>query len=323
MLGKLTPDELNECVLSVIKKRRSEILRGSAAGCDSAVIKTDDLMLLTTDPITGGGDDCGKLAVHVCCNDIAASGGEPLAILITVLAPERCNLSDIKRVMSDIEEEAEKLNIEVIGGHSEFTDAVNRMIISATAVGIRKKRFSFVPLKAGESIIVTKTLGLEGTLVIAKAFGDKAELSPSEFSQAMKTEDCLSVVAESVAAVESGAEIAEMHDITEGGVIGALGEILHGRGFGAKIDLSKAPLLEVTDKICRKLDINPMRLLSSGSLIIISPEPEKITKALSKNGIRTSVIGVVTDKEGVFDVSDENTPLEVRPDEICKLFKEQ
>lgn len=321
MIGKLTPDELRECVLSVIKKRRKEVVKGSASGCDSAALRTDELLLLTTDPITGGADYCGKLAVHVCCNDIAAAGGEPMAILVTVLAPENAGLSDIKRVMTDVERESEKLNVEVIGGHSEFTDAVNRTVVSATVVGIKSRNFRFVPFEKGQSVMVTKTLGLEGTSVIAESFAERVRLSDEELAEAKSAGNSLSVVADGRASVESGAEIAAMHDITEGGVLGALCEVLDGSGFGAEIDIDSAPVLAVTKKICAQLSLDPYRLLSSGSMLIVTSEPEKVEKALSGKGIASSVIGKITDGKGVF-VNGRSEAVSVKPDEIYKLFKE-
>lgn len=324
MLGKLTPDELRECVLSVIKKRRKEVISGSEYGVDSAVIKSDDLILLTTDPITGGKGNCGSLAVNVCCNDIAAAGGEPVAMLVTLLAPEDAELSDIKKVMTDIEREAEKLNVEIIGGHSEFTDAVRRMIVSATVVGIKKKKNAFVPIDVGQSIIVTKTLGLEGTSVILDAFSDRVSLFQSEYDEARCIGDSLSVVNEGRLCIESGAELAAMHDITEGGIIGALCEVMHDEAVGAEIDLAAVPFLAITKKLCSELSVDPYRLLSSGSMLIITPQPEIILQTLRKNGISACVIGKTTSESGVFAVSDgKKERLSVQPDEIYRLFKEE
>ena len=59
----------------------------------------------------------GKLAVHINCNDIASAGGEPIGILVTILAPTTSSLDEINDVMKEINEEAEKINVEIISQH--------------------------------------------------------------------------------------------------------------------------------------------------------------------------------------------------------------
>ena len=92
-------------------------------------------MRIDFDPITGAANEIGHLAVHVSCNDIASSGAEPLGLLVTILAPGGTQKEDIESVMLEIAEAANSLNVDVIGGHTEITTAVNRMVIISTAVG--------------------------------------------------------------------------------------------------------------------------------------------------------------------------------------------
>ena len=91
-----------------------------------------------------------------------------------------------------------------------------------------------------------------------------------------------------------------MHDVTEGGILGALWEMSKAMNKGLAVDIDKIPISKETREICKIFDINPLRLISSGSMIIISPEGEKLSKELSKAGILATIIGKVV--EG-------NTPL--------------
>ncbi len=100
----------------------------------------DDICMLSSDPITASSADAGKLAVNVACNDIAATGAEPIGVLITMLLPPDSETEDIKRLVEQITNTCNELNIEVIGGHTEITDSVNRIVICTTAVGKAKKR---------------------------------------------------------------------------------------------------------------------------------------------------------------------------------------
>ena len=135
-IGKLPNDVLEKIVLSNIKNKRKEVLVRAAVGEDNAIIDFGkELCVMSTDPITGATKGIGKLAVHISCNDVATSGAEPLGVLMTILAPPSTTEEDLGKIMKDAGEVAEELNIEIIGGHTEITDAVNRVVISTTVIG--------------------------------------------------------------------------------------------------------------------------------------------------------------------------------------------
>ena len=119
----------------------------------------------------------GKLAVHINCNDIASSGGEPIGILVTILAPTSSSLEEINKVMNEIDEEAAKIGVEIIGGHTEVTSAVNKMVISVTVIGknLKGKSIKTAGAKLGDDIIVTKALGLEGTYILINDYEERIQ----------------------------------------------------------------------------------------------------------------------------------------------------
>src|SRR5450756_1920495 len=84
-IGKVTPAVLSQIVFSQLGKRRSDVLVHSALGEDSTVIDFgDSVVVLSTDPITGAARNQGWLGVHICCNDVAAMGAEPIGVLVTL-----------------------------------------------------------------------------------------------------------------------------------------------------------------------------------------------------------------------------------------------
>ena len=48
-------------------------------------------------------------------------------------------------------------------------------------------------------------------------------------------------------------------------------------------------------EICKIFHIDPLRLISSGSMIIVAPEGEKLSRELSKIGILATIIGKVVE----------------------------
>lgn len=140
----------------------------------------------------------------------------------------------LRRIMEEIETACSKLKIEVMGGHTEISDAVNRPIINVTGVGKVKKGkiVSTGGLKPGDEIVMTKWAGLEGTSIIAAEKEEKLlETLPRELVDVAKGfKEYLSVIPESKIAMEVG--VSAMHDVTEGGVFGALWELGEASGVG-------------------------------------------------------------------------------------------
>ena len=126
--------------------------------------------------------------------------------------------------MKEIAEETKKLNVEILGGHTEVTRAVNKIVVSCTAIGKGKKDKAIATsgAKEGDDIIVTKLLCLEGTTIVVNDYINKVKdiLTEDEIKEANDYINEISVVKEGIIAGEFG--VNSMHDITEGGVLGAL-----------------------------------------------------------------------------------------------------
>lgn len=319
--GKLDFDDLREMILNCRKTTRKEVIVRNDVGEDCSVVDFgNDLAVFSTDPITGSSKNIGALAVHINCNDIASSGGEPIALLVTVLAPTTSSLDEINQVMCEISEEAAKIDVEVIGGHTEVTDAVNKLVVSVTVIGKSSKKdmVRTSGAKPGDDIIVTKNLGLEGTAILANDHKERLKniLSQNELEEAKSLVKYISVLREGEIACKCGVD--SMHDITEGGLLGALFEVAMASDTGFEIYEDKLPILEVTKKISKEFSIDPLRLISSGSMLIVSKNGKKIVESLDKEGIKATVIGKITNDRGIL-ISD-GIEIEVEEPKRDELF---
>jgi len=284
-----------------IQYKREDVVLRSGIGEDCAGIRYgDEVCLLTTDPITGAANEVGRLAVHISCNDIASNGAAPIALLVTILAPESTTEEDLKLIMTQAHEEASKLNVEIVGGHTEITNAVSRIVVSTTAIGKQPigELFSNSNIQIGDLLVMTKSAGLEGTGIIAYEKDDlKDVLDANEIKEAKNMLDHLSVVKEGIIAGKVG--VTSMHDITEGGLLGAVWEVCEGVDLGAIIQYEAINIPEVTKKICNHYNINPLRLISSGTMLMtVSPDKkDELLDTLKEDGIVCSVIGEITNKD--------------------------
>ena len=275
--------------------KREEVLMGSAVGEDCAALELPEgyVFVCSTDPITTAKENTGRLAVSVTANDLASAGAEPLAIMLTILLPAGSSEELLSSLMSEVSEQAGLLNIEIIGGHTEVTDTVVRPLLSVTGIG-RVKKEKFVPTGGahpGEDLIVTKSVGIEGTYIIATEH--EKELSESLPESLIKRAQGfikdISVVKEGLIAGEYGASA--MHDITEGGIYGALWELCESSGVGCEVDIKKIPIRQETIEIAEVFGLDPYRLISSGSMLIACKDGNGLLSELSKAGIEASYIG--------------------------------
>ncbi|NLD48338.1 MAG: AIR synthase, partial [Clostridiaceae bacterium] len=169
-VGKLPNSLLKEIIIDKLRKERKEVLVRPGIGEDCGVVDFDkNVCVISSDPITGAVNEVGRLAVHVSCNDIASCGAEPVGLVLTVLVPPKAEKEDLKIVMDQVNETAASLNVDIIGGHTEVTDAVNRFVIVSTVLGkvLRDKLVTTKGAKPGDDIVITKSAGLEGTAIIA------------------------------------------------------------------------------------------------------------------------------------------------------------
>ncbi len=299
-LGKLTNEELEAHVLSHFSPCREEPVLRPQAGVDCAALDLGgSLCVLSCDPITSAGASLGALAVHVSCNDAAAAGAEPVGLMVTLLVPPDGTVKQIERFVKELAQACKSVNVEVLGGHTEFTDSVTRMIAIVTVVAKAPRSGLITPagMKPGDALIMTKWAGLEGTAIIAEDYANLLGGIYEELLAGARTLNAqLSVLPEGRVAARLGAHA--LHDITEGGVIAAAGEMAVASGCAAYIS-HEVPVLESTRAICGLLKLDPLRLLSSGCLLIACANAGEMLAALESEGVPAAIIGEAAAGEGV------------------------
>ncbi len=326
-VGKLPESVLKRSVFKQLHTKREEVLLGAGVGEDCAAMKldSDEIFVISTDPITGTAKDIGDLAVQITVNDLASAGAEPIGVMLIMLLPEDATEEELKHVMAQVESACEKNRIQVMGGHTEVTRVVSQIVLSVTGVGKAKedRLISTADVLPDMDILVTKWVGIEGTAILAKE--KEQELSArytKPFLEAAKGLDrYLSVLPEAATAVKSG--VAAMHDVTEGGIFGALWEMAEASGVGLEIDLKKIPLKQETVEICEYFGISPYELISSGSMLMAAKDGNRLVMELQKEGIPAVIIGKATaGRDRILRNEDECRYLEPpKTDELYKVLK--
>lgn len=295
-IGKLDSDLLRELVFKHLTYRRNDVKNRPGIGLDCAILDFGEFdCIISSDPISAATNDIGRLAVHINCNDIATQGVAPMAMTLVLLLPEGTTTQQLEEIMIQAGSESASLGVEIVGGHTEITDAVNKPVAIATCFGKSLSSGNDFDMKPGDKVLISKLAGLEGTAIICSDAESRLNfLSSEEIEHGKSFMNQLSVVKEGVISGEIG--YCGMHDVTEGGILGAVWEICQVAKLGVKLYENKIPVDPVTLKLAKKLDFDYLRLISSGSMVIVaeSEKADEIIKRCRDAGVEISEIGEMT-----------------------------
>ena len=353
--GKVPVNVLKRSVLRQLKNKRTEIANSAGLGADCAVFAPFSKGQLVTcvqegvvelqcenDLAEAEREDLSVMPMRrifqKCANNLAAAGAEPVAAELVIFLPETVEEPELKALMEEAEKAATDLNIQIIGGQTRVSSAVRQPIATATGYGILSEaavtQVSAGKNLAGQDIIITKWIGLEGTADLATRNRENLlERYPAYLvEEAAAFDRYYSILPEAAthlelykafpeigaSAVKSGG--CTMHDVSEGGVFAALWEMAEGAGVGLTIDMKKLPLRQETVEVCEFCNVNPYELRSGGSLIIASPEGTAVVEALAAEGIPAVIVGRFTDSNERLILNEDEVRYMDRPqrDEIYK-----
>lgn len=323
-LGKVSEACLKRSVLRQIKTGREEVACGAGIGEDCAVFSFSggELSAACVQEAAvsvqgcegqeaparrqGCGERPGAVCpepfmtvaqlIQKCANNLAAGGGSPTAALIALLLPEDAEEAQLKELMREAEEKCGELGVEIAGGQTRVSAAVNCPVATVTCLGRLwdGRACTARAARPGQDIVVSKWIGLQGTALLARRYKEKLLARyPAYFvEEAAAFDRYQSILPEAATAMKSG--VCAMHDVSEGGIFGALWELAEGAGVGLTIDMKRLPLRQETVEVCECCNVNPYLLLSGGSLLMTADDGAALAAALEEAQIPAAVVGKVT-----------------------------
>lgn len=308
--GKLPVDVLKTCIGST-GVHDPHVRIGPRFGEDCAVIDLgQQYLVVTTDPVTFTTADVGWYAVHVNANDVATMGARPRWFQTCLLLSLDTTEASVREIFSQIDAACRELGVSVTGGHTEVTPSVGHAVVVGTMTGtVAKDRLvTTAGLRPGDLVVMTRTAGLEGTSIL---FHEKRRelqnVLPSELcreAQDIRQRFGISVVDAALLAARYGATA--MHDPTEGGVGMGLFELTAASGLGLTVELDRIAVLDSTASICAHFDLDPLGLISSGTLLLAIPAEKwsELDRAFRSEATPATVIGRVTQEPGIQALRD-------------------
>lgn len=289
---------MKRSVLKKIKRHREEVINGAGIGTDCAVLSFGDgyETVLSTTPVTAPIRDISAYAIPMALNNVAATGAEAIGVMLSIMLPETVEESDLQELMGDAERLCCGYGVEIIGGHTEVTPSIASPVMTVTGVGKRNaaRAGTMQGIKADQDIVISKWIGLEGTTRLAREHREElcTRYPVRMIEEAAAYDRYLSVIPEAATAMKSG--VCGMHDVSRGGIMGALWEMAESAGVGLEIDLKKIPVKQATIEICEFYELNPYELLSGGCLIMTAENGEELVSALERDSIPAVIVGRTT-----------------------------
>ena len=300
--GKLAPELLAQLLSALDANAPDDLVLGPGIGRDAAVVASgsgDDCFVLASDPITFAGPRPGWEAVHVNANDVACLGADPRWFLVTVLAAPGTEAADLETLLRDVQDACREVGATLVGGHTEVTNAVQRLVLSGTMVGLTTagQLIRSDGAREGDALIQIGPIAIEGTALLASDAAPllkAAGLTDAELAAArdLLIDPGISVLPAALT-VRSLPGLHAMHDPTEGGIATAAIELAEAAGLS--VELQAGPLLRhpLTDRVTAALDLDPLGLLASGTLLaaVDAEQASAVLRQLHNSGEQAARIG--------------------------------
>lgn len=329
-MSKFSLAVLQRCVFPFVQANDPDIILGAAFGQDVALTRVgSDLLVSHLDPIVGAVGNIGWLAVHVACNDVAASGIRPRWLQLLVLTPRPEDVDLLEQIMRDASRAAQVIGAAIIGGHTGYSAGLTRPLVAVTALGTTSGRQPVLTngARVGDYLLVTKGLALEGTAILAQDFADvgrKLGLSEAELAAGRQVMAEISVMPEALALAAHG--VTAMHDVTRGGILETLLEIAFLSDVGIEVEFTQLPIPVIVSRFAQVFRFDPLRMISSGTLAVTVPREraEEVSQALKELKTPFTFVGRVIVGKGVHILQDGKarhyTEIRCEEDELARMW---
>jgi hydrogenase expression/formation protein HypE len=291
--GELAHKLIQDVFVNAFKHFEQSKLDSAILNCDvnKVAISTDTFVVK---PVFFPGGNIGKLAVAGTVNDIAVSGAVPRYLTSGFIIEEGFLLKDLIEIVEAMAAEAKKANVQIIAGDTKVVEvgSTDGIYINTTGFGyIEQTRIAPEKMTAGDSIIVSGTVGDHGVAILA-ARGDLG----------IKTDllsDCASLNAMIDAVLAVSDKVRIMRDPTRGGLATTLVEICEDFHVSMEISEELIPVKREVRGACDILGYEPIYLANEGKIIfIVAKEDEQtVLDAIHRfqEGTDAQVIGQITD----------------------------
>ena len=295
---------------------------GIKSGVEGAPVMLEDVTLvMSSNCILKWFHNCEDYYIQKTLNGIYEQGAVPKYVMLEINIPNDYNERKLGKSISRFDAAINKRNM-VICGCRVYNSTIGEPIANITILGYSEKILHKSNVKDGMSVVMAGTVAIGSTYIMSSLYEDKLlkKFSNSFVENCIKTKEYLDVGRMSSIAIDNGS--AYVKAVSDGGIFGALWELVSSENLGIVVEVKKIPVWQETIEVAEIFDYNPYLTDGTGAILIVTDSPEKIIEKLNDEGFYADTIGIVTDgKDRVIISGDEKRYLEPpKGDELYKFL---
>ncbi|WP_342644955.1 AIR synthase family protein [Mucilaginibacter sp. CSA2-8R] len=301
--GKISGGGFDELILPRLGFTRPEVSQGPGFGVDVSVVDIGHGMglALTSDPLSIipslGLAESAWLSVHLMANDMATTGFSPMYAQMVLNLPPTLTQQDFVVYWEHVHRYCKAIGVAITGGHTGSIEGQNSTIAGGGTMLLTAPLNNILlssKAQPGDLIIVTKECALSSAAILAMSFPEtvKQKLGKEVYEDCCSLFEQTSSLPDALTAAATG-HLTAMHDVTEGGVLGAVYEMATASGLGVNVYNELLPIGHAQQQITQLFDIDPRFCIGAGAMVMaVKPGAEHIVlAALRSKQIKATVIG--------------------------------
>jgi len=239
--AKLAPKKLEEILKTLPSHKSPQLLEDFSGNEDALVYDLGDnkVMVQSVDffpPMVDDPYTFGQIAAANAISDIYAMGCEPSIALNILCIPTCLEDNVMQQILKGGLDKAIEANCIIAGGHT-ISDPTPKYGLCVTGFGTKDKLWKNHGAKIGESLVLTKKLGIGIITTAAKAnMADKKLIDQATLSMTTLNKKAKNIAQKY--------KISCATDVTGFSLIGHCLEMVGNENYSIKIDSSKVPIFE-------------------------------------------------------------------------------
>lgn len=312
--GKIHDEFFKSVIFPFCGSRRPEVLAPPQYGVDVSLVALPNgfEMALTSDPLslipTLGLKESAWLSVCLMANDMATTGKAPMYAQFVLNLPQTLSAEDFDTYWKHIHQFCADMGTAITGGHTGRFEGIQSTIAGGgtmIALAPQGEMLTSAHASAGDVLVVTKSAALIATSILALSFPETvknrcgAEVQQKAAGLFYETGALQTGLVAASLNTKDKKLVTAMHDVTEGGVLGAICELAAASGCGVLVEEEKLPAGEVQRQVCAAFQIDPHFSIGAGSMIIAVKKEgvAPLIERLAQEGISATAVGVCTARD--------------------------
>lgn len=301
--GKISGGGFDELILPRLGFARSNIKHGPAFGVDVSVVEISSGvgLAMTSDPLSLipslGLAESAWLSVHLMANDMATTGFNPMYAQMVLNLPRQLSKDDFATYWGHVHRYCKDIGVSITGGHTGSIEGQNSTIAGGGTMLLTAPLDEILissKAQLGDLIIVTKECALSSAAILAMSFPQTVQnkLGKEVYEQCCSLFYQTSSLPDALVAAATK-RVSAMHDVTEGGVLGAVYEMATASKLGVRIQNELLPTGHAQQQVTRLFGIDERFCVGAGAMVMAVDRSgaQEVLSALAARSIKATVIG--------------------------------